>query len=179
MKKILSGLVALSAALLLHSLPATANDCPGGWRVMPNYQPGSGGPCQLLGLNSRAGVCQPGYEYETLCDDASGGRYKTCQGPRRCSGGNSGGYGGGWGGGGYNQPGPPPNGQCTSWDYKRNRPCPSGYVNNDCIGTCESLQAPPQRNQQQNNCYYWDFSRNQPCPPGYINRDCSGDCGRM
>ena len=153
---------------IFSALPVYSSDCSGGWNVLPNYQPGLGGPCKLLGLDTNRGVCQPGYAYETLCDDASNGRYRTCQGPRRCSG-------------GYDQ-GPPQNVDCRYWDYKRNRPCPSGRVNNDCRGDCESLpyQQQPQQYPQQNvDCRYWDYRQNRPCPPGYINKDCQGGCGRM
>ena len=81
---------------LMSGSAASAMDCPGGWRVMPGYNPSMGGACAAMGLNSRAGTCLPGQAYETLCDDASGGRYKTCQGRQPC-----------YGGGGYPPPYPP------------------------------------------------------------------------
>ena len=155
----------LSGLLLLFAFKAQASDCSGGWIKMPNYRSGQGGPCKMMGLDSRAGTCLPGRQYETLCDDKKGGMYRTCEGPRRCSGSAS--------------AAPPSNygGDCTGWDYKRNRPCPSGYVNNDCYGDCESLPAPGQQQwNQQRDCESWDYQRNRPCPPGYTNRDCRGGC---
>ena len=164
-------LVACTVAvmLILAALPVYSADCSGGWKVLPNYQPGLGGPCRLLGLDTNVGVCQPGYAYETLCDDASNGRYRTCQGPRRCSGGNA--------------QGPPQNVNCAYWDYKRNQPCAPGYINSDCRGGCEreprpQPYQPPPPPQQNFDCRYWDYDHNRPCPPGYINRDCRGGCGR-
>ena len=147
-------LLAAGLLVLTNGVPAIADDCPGGWQVIPGYHPSMGAPCQRLGLNSRVGTCQPGQAYETLCDDASGGRYKTCQGPRPCyRGGGYGpppGYGGGYGygppgyGGGYGPPPPPrpPRGHhnlppCAGWDYSRNQPCPPGRVNRDCSGGCD------------------------------------------
>ena len=152
--------VCLTAAtfglLLLHSTATFAMDCPGGWRIMPGYNPSMGGACAAMGLNTRGGTCLPGQPYETLCDDASGGRYKTCQGSQPCYGGGGGygGRGGGYGGrggyddgyygggGGYRQPPPPPRGRnlppCSNWDYSANRPCAPGTVNTDCRGGCDS-----------------------------------------
>ena len=130
MKNIVTGCVTVITSMLLLAGVVRADDCPGPWRVLPNYHPSQGAPCQILGLNSRMGVCLPGYAYETLCDDASNGRYKTCQGPRSCVA--------------QVQPAPPPPrpvppprpADCTGWDYDHNRPCPPGYINRDCRGDC-------------------------------------------
>ena len=123
MKTKLFGLTIGLLQLFFFAFSAQGDDCPGPWNVLPNYNPNQGAPCQILGLHSRHGVCQPGYAFETLCDDASNGRYKICQGPRRC-----------------NQkqvvPAPQPQFDCTSWDYEHNRPCPPGYINRDCRGDC-------------------------------------------
>lgn len=77
----------LAAGYLATAFPAlAAHDCPGNFSVMRGYRPGTGGVCAQMGLNTHAGTCLPGQPYEILCDDASGGRYKTCPGPRRCDG---------------------------------------------------------------------------------------------
>ena len=144
-------------SVVFFSFQAQAADCLGQWQVLPSHYAGRGTPCQSLGLDSHRGVCQPGNVYETLCDDTSKNRYKTCQGLRVC---NS---------DGYPQP-PVPQFDCTTWDFEANRPCPAGYVNSDCKSGCQSLVP------QQNNCTSWDYQYNQPCPPGFINRDCQGSC---
>jgi hypothetical protein len=126
MKKIVLGFTLCFVHLLLPIFTAQGADCPGNnWQVIPNYSPGNGGPCQILGLNSREGVCQPGYAFETLCDDISNGRYKTCQGPRHCE---------------SPQVIPssyPYQNDCGRWDYIYNFPCPPGFLNYDCRGHCE------------------------------------------
>jgi hypothetical protein len=123
-------LLLLQVGFLAYTV--SAGDCSGNYTVLRNYQPGHGGPCKMLGLDSHQGVCQAGYAYETLCDDTSGGRYKTCQGPRACNS-NS-----------VTQPSQPaqpaqPQPNCTSWDYSANRPCPTGYINRDCSGGCGKI----------------------------------------
>lgn len=143
-------------SLLAFTFTAQAGDCPGQWQVLPNHYAGQGAPCRVLGLDSHRGICQPGNTYETLCDDAREGRYKTCQGPRVCNT-----YG--------HTPAPAPQHDCSTWDFKANRPCPPGTINSDCRGGCQSTT--------QNNCTSWDYKHNRPCPPGYINRDCHGNCG--
>ena len=79
----------LVAGCLLVSFPAFAShrdNCPGGkYSMMRGYR-GPGGACAQMGLDNRHGVCRSGQRYEILCDDGPGGRYKTCQGPRRCDG---------------------------------------------------------------------------------------------
>lgn len=120
-------LVVVGSVFLLGSI-AVAGDCPGGWQKIANYNKSRmGAPCAYLGLDTHRGTCQPGQQYETLCDDASNGRYKTCRGPRLCYG--------------AQQPVPtipqqsaPP---CSSWDYTYNQPCPPGFINRDCRGGCE------------------------------------------
>jgi hypothetical protein len=120
---------------------AQAADCSGDWRVIPNYKPGSGGPCAQLGLNSNGGTCLPGERYETLCDDASEGRYRTCPGPRRCDRDDDDHHDRRDRHDSYR----PPyyddrrrdNDPCHYWDYLYNAPCPDGYYNEDCRGPCE------------------------------------------
>ena len=129
-----SSLLLLAVCGVFIASAAGAADCSGGWRVMPNYQPGTGGVCAALGLDTHGGVCLPGQRYETLCDDASGGRYRTCQGPRECyddrrRGGDD--YTP-WGGGGRRG-----GDGCRGWDYNYDQPCPPGYINRDCRGGCE------------------------------------------
>ena len=145
-------------AIVLSAGPAASqHDCPGNFDRIPNYRSSMGQPCRYLGLNSRQGTCRPGDMYETLCDDADGGRYKICQGPRPCN----------------TQPPPPPQQprDCRQWDFVNNAPCPPGYVNVDCQGYCEQ-----QSGGRGSNCEEWDFAYNRPCPEGYRNYDCQGGC---
>ncbi|WP_136806927.1 hypothetical protein [Desulfosediminicola flagellatus] len=149
-------LIALLFSLLLLSSPPlvmAASDCSGPWQVMKNR--GGVAPCQALGLDSNRGTCRPGDMYETFCDDIKGGKYRTCQGPRRCGG---------------NQQPQQNRGDCTYWDYDYNRPCPQGYRNMDCRGGCDK------KSHNQEPCKNWDYNYNQPCPNGYINYDCRGGC---
>jgi len=140
MNRAILAVLAMVASGILSATAAGAADCGGSWRVLPNYNPSSGGPCAAMGLDTHRGVCLPGQRYETLCDDASGGRYRTCQGSRPCYEERRGGgqyhgddyyppHGGG-GGGGYND-------GCRGWDYNYDQPCPRGYINRDCRGGCE------------------------------------------
>ncbi len=151
--------ILLVAVFLAVPFSAQAGgDCQGQWMVLPNHYGGQGAPCRVLGLDSHRGTCQPGNTYETLCDDTSGNRYKTCQGPRVC---NS-----------YGQAPPPvPQHDCSTWDFQANRPCAPGTVNRDCRSGCQSVV------QNNNDCTSWDYQHNQPCPPGFINHDCHGNCG--
>jgi len=134
-KKSMYSLVVLICGLFVSSL-ALAADCGGGWRVLPNYNPSSGGPCAALGLDSHRGVCQQGQQYETLCDDASGGRYKTCQGSQPCMDNRHRDRGGD---DFYGPDRPPsrPDNNCRGWDFNYDQPCPRGYINDDCRGGCE------------------------------------------
>ncbi|MGB5233548.1 MAG: hypothetical protein WBN83_18720 [Desulfoprunum sp.] len=135
MNKTRISLLLLAVCGVFFATAAGAADCSGGWKVLPGYQPGSGGVCAAMGLNTNAGVCLPGQRYETLCDDASGGRYRTCQGARQCYDdrrrgdddyrrGDRGRRRGGDDG-------------CRGWDYSYDQPCPPGYINRDCRGGCE------------------------------------------
>ena len=138
--KIMYSLVVLACGLLTSSLANASSDCNGPWIPgPPGYRPGSGGICVQLGLNSRAGVCQPGQEFETLCDDSPQG-YRICRGPRRCNEdrGDRGrdrdrgrGDGDFFGGGRHRD------NDCRNWDFIYDRPCPRGYSNDDCRGGCE------------------------------------------
>lgn len=136
MNRVILAVMAIAATGIIGVAAAGAADCGGSWRVVPNYNPSSGGPCAAMGLDTHRGVCLPGQRYETLCDDASGGRYRTCQGPRPCFEERGGGRHGDdyypprGGGGGYDD-------GCRGWDYNYNQPCPRGYINRDCRGGCE------------------------------------------
>jgi hypothetical protein len=123
MKKDFLSILVIFLGVCIYGQAVSGADCSGSWRVLSKRDHRMT-PCAQLGLDTNQGICQPGKAYETLCDDAKGNRYRTCQGPRAC--------------GGLAPPQPP--GQvapCTSWDYKRNKPCPSGYKNPDCRGGCE------------------------------------------
>ncbi len=145
--------------ILVTSLYALAADCPNTpWQTLPNYVPGHGTPCELVGLDTHRGICEPGHQFETRCDDASGGRYKICQGPRRCI---------------PDRPVPiPPIPDCTRWDYRYNQPCQWGMINSDCRGDCETRMGTP----YPDDCTKWNFKKNHPCAPGRINTDCRGNC---
>ncbi len=134
-KKIMYSLVVLVCGLFAASL-ANAADCGGSWiPTPPGYRPGSGGICAHLGLNSNAGVCQPGQEYETLCDDSPQG-YRLCNGSRRCIEDRGRGRGGddSFGGGRRRSN---RDDDCRGWDFNYDQPCPRGYINDDCRGGCE------------------------------------------
>lgn len=145
MKKTIGSFLVLVVWALFFSSPAPAADCSGGWQVLPNYRPGSGGPCAAIGLDTNRGVCRPGQRYETLCDDASGGRYRVCQGPRPCYDDRDRRGRGDYydrdrrGRGDYydrDRRRFRPARDCRSWDYAYDRPCPRGYFNPDCRGGC-------------------------------------------
>ena len=135
MKKAVISVLIVAGCGIFTASAAIGAECGGGWQVLPNYNPSSGGACAALGLDTHRGVCLPGQRYETLCDDASGGRYRTCQGSRQCYDDNRRGgddfYPGGGRGRGRGDDG------CRGWDYNYNQPCPPGYVNRDCRGGCE------------------------------------------
>lgn len=123
MKTLFACTLLIFTIMLFTASTGFAADCGGGWKVIPNYRNSMGAPCGYLGLDPHKGVCQPGQAYVTLCDDTSGGRYKTCTGSTPC--------------GQQAVPVAPVQQPCTSWDYAYNRPCPQGYVNYDCKGGCE------------------------------------------
>lgn len=151
----------ISLALILGFLAISlesyaAWDCNGPWKVMHNRKTS---PCQALGLNSRTGSCRPGDKYEMFCDDDKGGKYRVCQGTRRCTSNRK------------------QERDCTYWDYNVNRPCPSGYRNYDCYGGCDARQRENRhRRDQYHPCLDWDYYYDRPCPWGYKNYDCRGGC---
>jgi hypothetical protein len=49
-----------------------------------DYDRRQGSPCQTMGLSSSRGICEAGYRLETLCDETNDGRYRICEGTRRC-----------------------------------------------------------------------------------------------
>ncbi len=155
MKSILISILAILTLLSLSAVPGYTADCAGQWKRMPNYKQRMGAPCKALGLDTHRGVCQPGKSFETLCDDAANGLYRTCSGPNPC-----------------NQPQKGKGSNCQNWDYNYSQPCPQGYVNKDCKGGCEKASS-------SRPCEGWDYNYNQPCPQGFINRDCKGGCKRM
>lgn len=153
MKLSLGSTLVLSVALLLVSSAAGAAECSGSWQVLSNGNRGSGGACAALGLDTHQAVCQAGQRYATYCDDASGGRYRTCQSNVPCNRerqSHNGGF----------------NDNSDNWennrrDENRNR-------------QDEDRQY---RSNQGQDCTQWDFETNRPCPAGTINRDCRNGCG--
>ena len=140
----------LAAALTLSASAASAAECSGGWRVNPYYTPGTGGVCAAMGLDTHRAVCLPGQRYATYCDDASGGRYRTCQSNIPC------------GGRGYRD-------RYDRWDDYDGR-------RHERRGWDDGYRY---RYDRVPDCTRWDYQHNRPCPPGTINRDCYGDCGRV
>lgn len=60
---------------------AHADDCPGSYKTWPGYKPGTGGVCRTkFGIDPNLSIedCKAGQSSITLCDDRSGGQYKTC-----------------------------------------------------------------------------------------------------
>jgi len=151
MKRICVSILAAFILVSLAVVPGYSADCIGQWKKIPNYKQRMGAPCKALGLDTHRGTCQPGQAYETLCDDAAGGLYRTCQGPTPCNNALSG------------------NNNCGNWDFNYNTPCPQGYVNMDCKGGCEKVSG-------NRPCEAWDNNYNKPCPQGYVNLDCKGGC---
>jgi len=149
-----SALTAFIVVLFVVSNGHTA-DCVGQWKKIPNYKQKMGAPCKALGLDTHKGTCQPGQEYETLCDDSKGGLYRTCQGPTPC-----------------NSFPTVRIKNCGNWDFTHNRPCPQGYVNQDCKDGCEKASG-------NRPCENWDYNYNQACPQGFVNLDCKGGCEPM
>ena len=126
------------------------------------------GPCAAIGLDTHRAVCQPGQRFATYCDDASGGRYRTCQSDIPCGGR---GYGrddryrdDGYGRYQYNDDRRYREERWYRDDRYRDR---RGWDDN---GRYRYDRVP--------DCTRWDYQHNRPCPPGTINRDCHGDCGR-
>lgn len=150
MKNTLYKALVLAGTLLLMATGANAAECSGSWQVMRNYNPGSGGVCAALGLNTNQATCQPGQKYATYCDDAGGGRYRTCQSNILCSRERRDGYGGS----GFRD---------NSDNYRDDR-----YDRRDDRRDNRRNQAP--------DCTQWDFSANRPCAAGTINRDCQKGC---
>ena len=154
-----------SMLVLLFSLSAYAADCSGPWRVLPNYSPGSGGACAALGLNTHQPTCQPGQRFATLCDDASGGRYRTCQSSISCR---------------HNRPDEyhhTPNKKICS-DYRGRRWDDSRLGRIQPLEYCYEPTRPHRKKYRRPSfdCTQWDFSANRRCAPGMINRDCRFGC---
>lgn len=179
MKKSLVKALVLTGLTLLVSSSAIAAECSGSWRVMPNYNPGSGGVCAALGLNTHQAVCQPGQRFATYCDDASGGRYRTCQSSIPCSRAPQRNYGSGGDRDDYNHS------RYYGWDDqdgRRNDSYYGGtYRRDDYYGPHEERwdDRNDHRNRYQNtsrDCTNWDNNLNRPCAPGTINRDCRNGC---
>lgn len=144
---------------------AVAAECSGAWRVLPNYRGGGGGPCAAIGLNTHQAVCQPGQRYATYCDDASGGRYRTCQSSIPC-------YRGGYG---------DDDGYRDRDDWRDDR---RGwrYDRREDHHDWRDSRRDDYRHERRNygfDCTRWDYQANRPCPPGTVNRDCRNDCGRI
>jgi len=79
MKKAVFFGLTLAAVLTVMASAASAADCSGAWQVNRYYTPGTGGVCAAMGLDTHRAVCLPGQRFATYCDDASGGRFRTCQ----------------------------------------------------------------------------------------------------
>lgn len=147
--------LALAAALAGMTTAASAADCSGAWRVNPYYTPGTGGVCASMGLDTNRPVCQPGQRYAVYCDDASGGRYRTCQSNIPC------------GGRGYRD-------RYDRWDRYDDR---RDYYNDGWRDRRHWDDGYRDRRPRMPDCTRWDFTNNRPCPPGTVNGDCYGDCG--
>ena len=160
MKTALCTTVVLGTLWLMSSVAAAAQ-CSGSYRVLQNYNPGSGGVCASLGLNTHQAVCQPGQRYATYCDDASGGRYRTCQSRILCSHDQRGSYGNG----GFSEGSS--NSRDERWDSR-------DYQGYDHQNSRERYQ--DDRRYKSQDCTQWDFSANRPCAAGTINRDCQKGC---
>lgn len=115
-------LVCITLLSLTLFSSAYGAECTGPWQKIPNYKRSMGAACQYLGLDTHRGTCRPGDTYETFCDDAPDGQYRICPGPRRCDNAMQRHSG---------------RDNCQGWDFAYDRPCPKGYVNNDCQGGCE------------------------------------------
>jgi hypothetical protein len=177
MKKAVCAALVLASTLFLMSSAAIAAECSGSWSYLPNYSPGAGGPCAIIGLNTHQAVCQPGQRYATYCDDASGGRYRTCQSNIPCSRDPQRGYA-------YDDSSRYDSGRDRDHrrdyrdgqrddrrDYRRDRYEDRGdYRDNRRDGYQD----------RSRDCTNWDYNTNRPCAPGTINRDCLKGCdGRL
>jgi hypothetical protein len=156
----------LSVLALFYFSSAFAADCSGSWRVLPGYSPGSGGACAALGLNTHQPTCQPGQHFATLCDDASGGRYRICQSSIPCS------------------PHKYGKKQERHKSFSQDERGPRWDVDDRRFGRSphwperHEPKKPRRDNYRQPGlaCTHWDYSANRPCPPGTINLDCRSDC---
>lgn len=145
MKKAICNALILTGVFLLMSSGAIAAECSGSWQVLPNYNSELGGACAALGLDTNQAVCQPGQQYATLCDDISGGRYRTCQSKTPCTQEMRDGYNTGEAGierknvhqDDYREEDQARD--CTKWDFTSNRPCPAGKTNRDCQKGCDGI----------------------------------------
>ncbi|WP_419176915.1 hypothetical protein [Desulfosediminicola sp.] len=149
--KVLTSAIFMLGLLTFPSTSMSAWDCNGPWKVMRNSKTS---PCKTLALNSRTANCRAGDKYEVFCDDDKGGKYRICQGTRRCPSARKNDH------------------DCTYWDYNNDRPCPPGYRNNDCYGDCSSYR----KEKHYYNCLDWDYYYDRPCPNGFKNYDCRGGC---
>lgn len=194
MKQSIKKALVLTAFALCVSSSAIAAECSGSWRVLPNYSGVSGGPCAAIGLNTHQATCQPGQRYATYCDDASGGRYRTCQSSVPCSPGRDRDYGHG----GFRD-----NSRHSGndhWDYRDDRRENRDDRRDDRRDYRDDRRddrrdyrddrrndrwdyRDDRRNKYQvisRNCTQWDYKYNRPCAPGTINRDCRNGCdGRL
>jgi hypothetical protein len=156
-----------SVLALVFFSSAFAADCSGSWQVLPGYSPGTGGACAVLGLNTHQPTCQPGQRLATLCDDASGGRYRICQSSIACT--------------------PQKYGKAQHQRYRDFRQEERGQrwdADGRGLGRSPhwSERHEPRKPRRDNSrqpalsCTHWDYSANRPCPPGMVNLDCRSGC---
>lgn len=158
MKKTVFFGLTLAVALTVMASAASAADCSGSWQVNPYYTPGTGGVCASMGLDTHRAVCQPGHRFATYCDDASGGRFRTCQSNIPC---------GGRGYGGRDRY----RDRYDRWDYRDDR---RDYYDDRWHDRRDGNRY---RYDRVPDCTRWDYQHNRPCPPGTVNSDCRNDCG--
>ncbi len=187
-KGVCTALIILATLSFMHS-GATAAECSGAWRVLPHYNPGYGGACASLGLNTHQAVCQPGQRYATYCDDASGGRYRVCQSNVPCSRERhrGSGYGGGFTENSENARGD----QWEFWDGRREDRYDRREDRRDDRYDRREDRRDDRYDRREDrggrshgdrpypvfDCTQWDYQANRPCPPGTVNRDCRNHCG--
>jgi hypothetical protein len=156
-----------SVLALFFFSSAFAADCSGSWQVLPGYSPGTGGACAALGLNTHHPTCQPAQSFATLCDDASGGRYRICQSSIACS--------------------PQKYDKGKHQRYRNFRQEERGQrwaVGDRGLGRSphgperHEPMKPHRDNYRQPGlaCTDWDYSANRPCPPEMVNLDCRHGC---